>query len=111
MSTFTLADIRAAAEKKYADVSIEVSEELTVKLINPLRLSEDRRNKLTGLQDRLNASAKGESDESQRALLEEGLCIASERDGELLVAAIDGDLTVLAATFEHYTGSVQVGEA
>ena len=86
-NTFSLDDIRAAAERKYGDVVINISADLSVKLINPLRLHDDRRDALGALQERLNASAAGESDESQRSLLEEGLVLVSERDGEKLVEA------------------------
>jgi hypothetical protein len=110
-NTFALDDIRAAAERQYADTTIQISDTQSVKLLNPLRLPEARRNKLIAIQDRMNAAAKGDSDENQGDLLEEGLRLVAERGAEILIDAIGGDLTVLASTFQHYTKETQAGEA
>ncbi len=107
MSTFSLDDIRAAADKKYASVKITFGNEV-LEMLNPLRLPEDRRNKLIALQEELD-SDKGD----QGRLLEEAVRLVAS-DLKVAVAfldEIDGDLAVLAAVFEKYNTGAEAGEA
>jgi hypothetical protein len=104
----TLDDIRAAAEKKYASFPIQLDASNKVELVNPLRLNKAARKTMTDLQ-----TALGEDDADQEELLGKLLVTvaATPGQGNKLVKAIGGDLTVLATIFEQYTEAVQAGEA
>lgn len=115
MTDITLEDIKAAADKKYASLKIGLGEH-TIELRNALRLSEDERDRVSELQDELS----GEDDEgnkiegrSQTPVLEDMLrtLCATEGQGNKLVDALGGDLTLLAETFESYKEKTQLGEA
>ena len=102
-NSFTLDDIRAAAEKKYGHTEIQ-----GVVLLNPLRLSKDARDNLMALQDKL-----GEDGADQEALLKE--CIVTvARDryaAEALVNQPEIDLAMLVTIFEFYSKETDAGEA
>jgi hypothetical protein len=111
MSKFTLDDIRAAAEAKYADTEVRYGDDPfdVCKLVNPLRLPKDKRAQLTGMQAELDA----DSEKDEVAILERTirLVAASEGHAEQLIAKINGDLTVLSQLFSTYAEGVQAGEA
>lgn len=111
MASFTLDDIRAAAEQKYGSTDIQVGDQV-VRLVNPLRLPKEKRDALTGIQKELDAD---DSDGSvdQVAIIQNALRLVSEQEhlGNLLVDSIGDDLAVLAQVFEMYGKSTQVGEA
>lgn len=106
MANFTLDDIRAAAEAKYGSTDIETSKG-TTKLVNPLRLSKTKRNKLTSIQERIDAG------DDQAEVLEDALRLvsATKAQADALLKDIDGDLAVLVEVFNAYNESAQVGEA
>lgn len=108
MAQFSLDDIRDAAEKKYGTVEITFGDD-SVRLTNPLRMSEERREKLGAVQDEINEGDTAEVTEK----LAEALRIAAEDvdAANRLLAAIDGDLPTLISVFETYTNGVQAGEA
>lgn len=106
----TLDDIKAAADKKYASLKIGVGNH-TVELRNALRLDEDERKNLSQFQEELDG--EGEEARSQVAVLEDMLrtLAATEGQGNKIVTALGGDLTLLAETFESYKERTQLGEA
>ncbi|MFG3223258.1 phage tail assembly protein [Kitasatospora sp. NPDC048194] len=108
MASYTLDDIRAAADAKYASTDIDLGTGDVVHLINPLRLSKASRDKLHELQDQLEAD-----NADQQVLLEDAIRLVSDngQKADALLAAIGGDLAVLAQIFETYGASTQVGEA
>ena len=108
MSSFTLDEIRAASEKKYGSVDIDLSDTERVVLVNPLRLSKENRAKLTGLQESMSAEGADQGELLEGAIR---LVAQSQTQAEKLLTAIDGDLTILVEIFERYSGSVQAGEA
>lgn len=111
--SFTLDNIREAAEVKYGATEIEVGDR-TIRLLNPLRLSKEKRTALMALQGKLDAEAKdGEDAPDQEALLSEAITIVAATAGqaEYLLTEIDGDLAVLAEVFETYGKGTQLGEA
>lgn len=107
MATFSLDQIREAAEAKYGSTDIELGDDV-VRLLNPLRLSKDKRAKLTNLQAELENE---ESDQEQ--IMADAIVLVAENTakGKALVKTIGGDLAVLAEIFELYGKSSQVGEA
>ena len=106
-NVISLDDIRAAADKKYASVPIDFGTG-TVELVNPLRLSQEERDILTSIQEAL-----GEPGADQVALLSDALTtVAGDKKAiKGLLAAIAGDLALLAGVFESYQDGVQAGEA
>jgi hypothetical protein len=107
MASYSLDDIRAAAERKYGSTDITLGED-TVRLLNPLRLPKARRDALLSLQEQMSAD-----DADQAALLSGAIrtIAESEKAAEKLLEAVGGDLAVLAEIFGHYGESTQAGEA
>ncbi|MGW0705087.1 phage tail assembly protein [Streptomyces sp. NPDC002643] len=107
MASFSLDDIRAAAERKYGSTDITLGED-TVRLLNPLRLPKARRDALLALQEEM-----GNDDADQAELLAQAIrtIAESEKAADKLLEAVDGDLAILAEIFGHYGESTQVGEA
>ncbi|MFF9644729.1 phage tail assembly protein [Kitasatospora aureofaciens] len=108
MASYTLDDIRAAADAKYASTDIDLGTGDVVHLVNPLRLPKASRDALHELQDRLEKDGA-----DQQVLLEDAIRLVSDsgQKADALLTAIGGDLAVLAQIFETYGESTQVGEA
>ncbi|WP_236246467.1 phage tail assembly protein [Streptomyces sp. CC210A] len=106
MASYTLDDIRSAAEARYGSTDITVRDRV-VRLLNPLRLSKAKREKLTALQDQINEGA------DQEELLADAIRLVAEHDSaaSALLAEIGEDLAVLAQVFEFYGQATQAGEA
>jgi hypothetical protein len=102
-NTFTLDDIRAAADKKYGHTKIG-----DVVLLNPLRLPKAKREELVALQEKLS-----EDDAEQEKLLADAIRLVAQNSekAESLLSEIGEDLALLVTVFEKYSGEVQVGEA
>lgn len=98
---------REAAEEKYASAFVPVGK-TEVELVNPVRLSKEKRGELSEMQ-----SALREDGVDQVAAMENILRLVSRTDsqGEALVKAVGGDLAVLMEVFSQYSESAQVGEA
>jgi hypothetical protein len=106
MANFSLDDIRAAAEKKYGDTTIDLGDEQMV-LVNPLRLDKEKRKALTSIQERSEEGAD-EGDVMREALR---LATSTPAAAEKFIDIAGDDLTLLATVFESYTEGVQMGEA
>ncbi|MEU0739259.1 phage tail assembly protein [Streptomyces sp. NPDC006134] len=106
MASYTLDDIRKAAEARYGSTDIEVGGTV-VRLLNPLRLPKARREELTTLQDRINEGG----DQEQLFAKAIRLVAQNETAADALLAEIGEDLAVLAQVFEVYGEATQVGEA
>jgi len=108
LASYTLDDIRAAADAKYASTDIDLGSGDVVHLVNPLRLPKASRDALHALQDSLERD-----DADQQALLEDAIRLVSDngQKADALLTAIGGDLAILAEIFETYSKSTQVGEA
>ncbi|MCJ0870256.1 phage tail assembly protein [Streptomyces sp. NPDC051563] len=107
MASYSLDDIRTAAEARYGSTDIDLGAE-TVRLLNPLRLPKERRDQLAKLQDRMSAE-----DADQELLLSEAIRLVAERptSADALLEAVSGDLALLAEIFDAYGRSTQLGEA
>ncbi|MFC0622815.1 phage tail assembly protein [Kribbella deserti] len=108
LSTFTLDDIRTAAERKYGSTDIALTETETLRLLNPLRLSKQNRTALIATQEKLS-----DEDADQETILADCIRLIADSDAKAtkLLDAIDGDLAMLMEVFERYSAGVQVGEA
>ncbi|GAB2329229.1 phage tail assembly protein [Streptomyces variabilis] len=107
MASYTLDDIRTAAEARYGSTDITVGERV-VRLLNPLRLSKARREELTALQDQINTDGADQEELFAHAIR---LVAESEPAANALLKEIGEDLAVLAQVFEIYGQATQVGEA
>lgn len=110
MSKFTLDDIKAAAEAQYGSTDIELAGGETVKLLNPLRMSEANRKALIAASKSL--EAEGE-DADQNAAFDAifELIAESPAKAKKLIAACGEDLAMKAVIFGHYQDGTQAGEA
>ncbi|MEU7905890.1 phage tail assembly protein [Actinoplanes sp. NPDC049118] len=108
MPNLTLDTIRAAAEAKYGSTDIDLGDGTVVRLLNPLRMAKANRTALLATQEKLRAD-----DADQEELLSEALTLVAETPAKAkrLLAAIGGDLAVLAEIFTAYTEGTQAGEA
>lgn len=109
---FSLDDIKAAADAEYTSTEFEFGDGKVAVLTNPLRLSAKARSEMARMQERLDAAAKDPAID-QAGLLEGALLLAcaDRAVGKEFIAAIGGDLAVLAKVFESYVQGVQAGEA
>ncbi|QXE37120.1 hypothetical protein KQY30_25780 [Streptomyces sp. GMY02] len=107
MASYSLDEIRAAAEARYGSTDIVLGAS-TVRLLNPLRLPKQKRDDLTDLQDKLSAE-----DADQEALMSEAIRLVADsgKAADKLLSAVSGDLAVLAEIFDRYGKGTQVGEA
>jgi hypothetical protein len=115
MATFTLDDIREAAEAKYGSTDIQVDDVL-VRLLNPLRLTKVKRTALIAYQKDLEAKdgEDGDSEDVDQAEVFQAilrLVAATEHQGDVLIAELGDDLALLASVFEMYSAGTQAGEA
>ena len=125
MATFSLDQIKAAADAKYGSLDIPLSDKQgdVVRLLNPLRMSEAQRGELRLIQDRLNEISSSQEDEDaeptedavkeQTDLIAEMLLAVAENKtaGQKLLDALGGDLAMTMIVFEQYTEGTQAGEA
>jgi hypothetical protein len=101
MPNITLADIQAAADKKYGPLVIDGIPGGPVTLVNPLRMDKAKRDKLTHLDDIEDAEEK----------LATAIRLGTKAaDAKRLLAAVT-DLATLAEIVTEWTSSAQVGEA
>ena len=121
MATFTLDDIRNAAEAKYGSTDIQVGDVL-VRLLNPLRLSKTNRAALMATQKLLETKKEDSEDGAEVEEVEEVdqeetfhkiivLVAETEFQAKALLDAIGDDLAQLASVFEMYSEGTQAGEA
>ncbi|QPB09926.1 tape measure chaperone [Streptomyces phage Sitrop] len=107
MASFSLDDIRSAAEAKYGSTDINFGDDVC-RLLNPLRLPKAKRNELINIQSKLDGE-----DVDQEAVLADAIRLVAESDkaAEKLLSAVGDDLAVLAQIFETYGEGTQAGEA
>ena len=111
----TLADIRAAADKKYGDYEIDLGDGRILKLRNALRLPEQQRDQLMALLNQLNAARNTETQDL-------GVMVGLIRDmvrfvadsphlAEQLLSTVGDDLGVLMELVMGYMEVATPGEA
>ena len=108
MASFTLDDIRKAADAKYGSTDIDMGNGDVLVLVNPLRLPKEKRDVLSKVQE----SGK-EDDKDQGDTMREAIRIVAERQdmAEKFIGIAGDDLALLATVFSSYTEGAQVGEA
>jgi hypothetical protein len=113
MAKFTLADIKAEAERRYAPTVVELSDGTTCVLENILNLDDKVSNKVERALKEL--SATSEDDDKDVASIRESattlLTLIGGKNGEKLVAELGGNLARIMIVIEHWTSASQVGEA
>lgn len=107
MASYTLDDIRAAAEAKYGATEINFGSDIC-RLLNPLRLPKEKRAELLKFQDQLDGE-----DADQEEVLGQAIRLVAESQpaANKLLKAVGSDLALLAQIFETYGKGTQVGEA
>ncbi|WP_432482595.1 phage tail assembly protein [Kineococcus esterisolvens] len=114
MASFSLDDIRSAAEARYASTDIDLGGGKTVSLVNPLRLSKAKRDRFRALQEDLTRDVpEGEEGPDQEEILKDVFRVVAqtEAQAERLIKALDGDLAQMVLIFERYGEETQPGEA
>lgn len=101
MASFSLDDIRAAAERKYGSTTIG-----DVELLNPLRLKAEDRKALLKLQDDMQAD-----DADQEDLIRQSIVLVAKNKADARALVADLDLAMLVTIFEHYGKETEAGEA
>lgn len=102
MPSITLADIQAAADKKYGPLVVDLGDR-KVEMRNPLRLPKVKRDQLAALD--------GDDSDVDAKLASIVKIACSAADAKALLAAVGDDLPALAEIVSEWTGSAQVGEA
>lgn len=130
MASFTLDELREVVNEKYAPLEIPMGEAGTARLIQALRLPDDKLGKLTAIQREFNAMQQEEKDEDgkviepdqddqlkMRPLMIEKLramirtVTETEEQAESLISAVGDDLPFLMTIIEKYSETTQLGEA
>ncbi|AEJ93415.1 tail assembly chaperone [Mycobacterium phage PetterN] len=120
MSNFTLDNFRTAAKRKYAPVTITLSDDSEVTLRGLIRLSQKEREKVSDnftLMSEINAEdGIDEMSDSDRNLLVEAmneiiLVLAPGVEGRRLVSEVGGDPIVLGEILDVWMTESKVGEA
>lgn len=110
--SFTLDDIREAAEKKYGATTFPDVPGGEVRLVNVLRLSKDKRDALKAVQKRAKEHGDDE-DFDVAATYRESIEIVAEtaEQASRLIEEFGEDLGALATIFNLYTSETEMGEA
>lgn len=106
---FTLADIISAAEEKYGDTVID-----EIVLVNPLRMSSEKRKALMALQSESNELKEADAEEADQLETLAGmirLIAETDKMADDLLESVGDRLDVLAVILEKYGKSSQMGEA
>lgn len=109
MASITLSEIRAAADKKFAPTSVDLEDgKAPIELVHPLRLDGKKRARLTGLSDELGAEGADPYEVVAKVLTDAS---PTPAEGKRLVAAANGDVTVLMAFLDAWVETTDMGEA
>lgn len=108
MASFTLDDIRAAAEAKYGSTDVDLGDGRVMVLTNPLRLPKERRDALTVKQKQGEDDGADQGDVMRDALR---IVTSTPANAERFIEIAGEDLAMLATVFASYTEGSQVGEA
>lgn len=107
MSTFSLDQIKAAADAKYGSLDVPFGDKTAV-FLNPLRLGAKKREAMKGLQADMKADKIEQEEFVDKFLL---LAAKDEKVAEQLLDEIGDDLALKVTILEQYGEGTQVGEA
>ena len=108
MSTFSLDDIRAAADAKFGHTDIKLNDDETLRLTNALQLPKAIRKELEGFQDRLDEDGA----DTEEILSDVIRLVATDKKlADKYLTALDGNLALIVQTFSSYNEGTQMGEA
>lgn len=125
-NVFSLDSLREAAQEEFADLEIPVSDTKTIKLLNPLRLSEEQRDEIREFFNQLGDAEEDEEVEGGEAkegddeeavtmfdIIKEILVRVAEtrEDGDFLIESIGDDRPLLLVVFNRWSDRTQAGEA
>lgn len=104
-SAITLDMIRDAAEKKYGATEVDLGDGKVVHLINPLRISKEKRDEISGL--------NFEDFDDPIDYFEKAFAAAStSADAKAIRKALgEDDVTLYVSLFEAYSQGIDLGEA
>ena len=103
-SALTLDDIRGAADKKFGAFPIDIDEAGTIELVNPLRMTKERRDQLSEL--------KADDFDDIIDYFEASFALASsEAEAARIREALGEEPALYAVLFESYSSGVELGEA
>lgn len=108
MASFTLDDIRTAAEAKYGSTDIDMGGGDMLVLVNPLRLPKHKRDALNAVQKRGDEEGSDQGDVMREAIR---IVASDQSKAERFIGLVGDDLAMLATVFATYTGGSQAGEA
>lgn len=112
---FTLDQLREAADAKFGDFTVELSETSVVRLQSPVRLPQATRVKIREYQDFINQFDEAEEQDPEQLLQSiYGLVREVARDKRpvnQLIKELDGDIGAWMVLLEAYGKDSQVGEA
>lgn len=119
MSSFTLDDIREAAEKKYGSLDITLRDGSEVVLRNPLRLSKAERKELNEIHEAYGSDdeesdgedADNDLDEQEEFMDSVIRLVAARGKGDALIEEIGDRMDVKIELFNRYTNGGEMGEA
>jgi hypothetical protein len=113
MAKFTLADIRAEAERRYAPTVIELSDGTEIVLQNILNLDDKTSNKVEKALRELSATNDDDDRDvgSVRESALELLKLIAGKNGDKLADELGGNLAGILILIERWTNGSQVGEA
>lgn len=114
MATYTLSDLRAEVERKYAPTIIE-GEYTTYTLLNMLQIPGKRQDRvmeiIDGVQE-MDASGEDVSIKDQLAMFKELICLAEKDErGERLLDELGENTALIMEIATNWMESSQVGEA
>lgn len=101
-----LTEIKAAADRKYAKVPVEISAQVKVYLLSPVSMQDDKLDEVLAL-------LEDPSSQGIRKRLEQVIQLVAETpaQGKKLVDACKGNLGVLLEITREWSSELKVGEA
>lgn len=114
MASFSLDDIRAAADAKYASTDITfvvAGEDRTLTLVNALRLNKAKRDELMAVQDSADDDTAEDKDQEEMVRSMVRLVASNESVANEFLAQVGDDLALLMVVFDKYSKGTQLGEA
>lgn len=130
---FTLASYEEEADKKYGSFTIDLGNKVTCNLRNPLRLPDEKQERVFELIDELTSFEKNKAAEEaadgkwtevggddehslddlkrMKPIFIEFLTLVGDKNVDKLIARVKDDFAILSSLFQDYFKEVGLGEA